>query len=224
MTRDDKGAISPAAAPAGEQQSTAATAGPLSPEQLAELGRANTRARAILRATRLSSFNCWILALCALICFPLAFSDIASIPIGACLGALAYTEFRGGKLLRAYDLRGPRLLVINQLVLLGLIVLYCGWQIVKAQSGPPDLSAALLSSDPALEEMLNDGSSADMNLMLDSFGDLYQTIVIIMYSAIIAASILFQSLFALYYFKRGKLLQSYLEETPPWVVEIQRQG
>jgi hypothetical protein len=43
-----------------------------------------------------------------------------------------------------------------------------------------------------------------------------------MYSAIIAASVIFQSLCALYYFKRGKLLQSYLEETPPWVVEIQR--
>ncbi len=222
----DQGAASPDRRSVDERNEATGQAGPLSEEQLAELGRANKRSRTILRATKLASFNGWTLGLCAFLCLPFAFFDIAALPIAACLAAVAYVEFNGAELLRTYDPRGPRRLILNQLVLLGLIVLYCGWQIARA-SDAPDLNAALLESDPALAEMLGSGADPDMALMLDSLGEmgeLYQTILIIIYSSIIAASVLFQGLCALYYYTRGKLLHAYLTETPHWVVEIQRRS
>ncbi len=35
-------------------------------------------------------------------------------------------------------------------------------------------------------------------------------------------SVVFQGLNAIYYFTRRKLVASYLEETPDWVVDVQR--
>jgi hypothetical protein len=39
---------------------------------------------------------------------------------------------------------------------------------------------------------------------------------------LIALTIIFQGLNAVYYFTRAKLLRRYVAETPAWVVELQR--
>jgi hypothetical protein len=44
----------------------------------------------------------------------------------------------------------------------------------------------------------------------------------LIYGSLIAGTLIFQGLNALYYFTRAKLLRAYLAETPAWVVELQR--
>ena len=57
---------------------------------------------------------------------------------------------------------------------------------------------------------------------LGSINDLYKTITIAIYGGLIAATLIFQGINALYYFTRRKHVEAYVSETPEWVVDLQR--
>jgi hypothetical protein len=54
--------------------------------------------------------------------------------------------------------------------------------------------------------------------------DLLKMLSVIIYGSVIVATVIFQGLNALYYFSRAKILQAYLNETPPWIIEVQRRS
>jgi hypothetical protein len=54
------------------------------------------------------------------------------------------------------------------------------------------------------------------------FDDLYKGLVVAVYGTIIVLSVIFQGLNAFYYFTRRKRVEAYLQETPKWVLDLQR--
>jgi mannose/fructose/N-acetylgalactosamine-specific phosphotransferase system component IIC len=54
--------------------------------------------------------------------------------------------------------------------------------------------------------------------------DLVHLAITILYSSLIAVAIFAQGGTALYYFSRQKYLQRYVQETPAWILEMQRAG
>jgi hypothetical protein len=66
---------------------------------------------------------------------------------------------------------------------------------------------------PQLEE-LEAVLGATEGLMTDFF--------VAVYAVVIVLTLLFQGLNARYYFARIKLVQGYLEQTPAWIVDLQR--
>jgi hypothetical protein len=226
MTTTHDGMSTPAAPPASAATPFATASsgtGPLSPEQLQELAWANARVRTLRRAGRLAAFNGWTLGACAVLCLPFAFFDMSALLIAACLGGVTFAEFYGRHRLLTLDLRGPRILGINQLVLLGLIIAYCAMRIIQATAGP-DISEQILAQSPQLSGVLDAGAGSDVEMLIGSVGELYRKVVIAVYVSVIVASTLVQGLCALYYLTREKHLRAYLEQTPAWVIEIQRQG
>jgi len=175
---------------------------PLSAEQLGEVSSANRRAASILKAGRVATFNGWTLGTFGVVSLLFGLGSVTAFLVGAGLLAVAWNEFRGRNMLRAFDPAGPRLLGRNQIGLMALIIAYCLWSIHTALHHPSE-------SIRQLEELV--GGTGSVGRMV-AWG----------YGAVIVLSIVVQGLNARYYYKRIDPLQAYLRETPGWVVELQR--
>ncbi len=177
--------------------------GTVSAAQRDQLVRANEHARKILGAGRVATFNGWNLAVAGIVTLLLGGFGVTSLVLGLGLCLLAWNELRGRDLLRRFDRRAPSVLGRNQLTVMFLLVSYCTWTMFDTWAHP---SADLVQ----IQEML--GIS----------GDLVTELTLRTYGAIILVSMLFQGLNARYYFARTALLDSYLDDTPAWIVDLQR--
>jgi hypothetical protein len=177
--------------------------GPLSPEQQRQLAEANQRARKVLGAARVAAFNGWTIGSIAALSLLFGLFSRTALVMGLAMGIVAWNEFRGRTLLRAFDPEGPRLLGKNQVGLLVVIVGYCLWSIytTTTQESP---------------EM------AEIEAMIGPVSDLAAELTVMVYGAVIVLSVLFQGLNARYYFSRQRLVREYVQETPDWVVKLQK--
>ena len=108
---------------------------------------------------RLAYVNGSTLLVCAFACVPFALFDDASLLLPAlALGASGAVELRGARMLRDLDLRAPRWLATNQLVLLALIAVYCAAGIVHALHAPSVVDE-LSSSAPGRADQLRDATA-----------------------------------------------------------------
>jgi hypothetical protein len=190
-----------------------ASDGPLTQEHHRELALATERAKRIRKAARVANFNGWTVGIFAAASAPFAlFSfSVAGLFVTAGLTLVAYNEFRGRKRLLRFDPSSATLLGWNQLGLLALIVVYCLWMLFTGLTGAGPF-AAEMRADP-------DIAAAFGSLKFD---DLYKVLVVAVYGTVIVLTATFQGLNALYYFTRRKHLEAYLQETPDWVLDLQR--
>jgi len=182
---------------------------PISHEQLRELTEANGRARKVRRAVKVATFNGWSIGLFAVLSLPFALFSVTSLVMCLALALVAYNEFRGRKLLDRFEPHGPRALGWNQLVLMGVLIGYSVWNIYLAETSPSSYAEQI-------------ESTPELGSMLGWVDDLHKTVTLAVYGSLIVASLIFQGLNALYYFTREKHLQSFLKQTPAWVVDLQR--
>ena len=197
---------------------TGPAAKPLTPEHYQALAEANLRAKKVLKAAGVAMFNACtfgFFAACGLliVLFSAAMgeADVSGLLVSSALGVLAWNEFHGRTLLRRFDLRAPAVLGWNQIALMAVIIAYCGWQIANALLGPNEFDRQMKAYPEVMSAFGN-------------IGELYRVASVAIYGTVILATVLFQGLNALYYFTRAKYLRAYLDETPPWVVEVQRSG
>lgn len=185
---------------------------PLAPEHHIELATANERAKKIRKAANVAAFNGWVTGFFALCSAPFAPFSISGFLVTVGLVVVAYNEFQGKSRLLRFDPDAAKLLGWNQLVFLAIIVAYCCWMLFTGLTSESPI-AAEMASNPDLARVL--GSS-------EQFDFFYKAIVVAVYGTVILLSGIFQGLNALYYFTRRKHVESYLAETPDWVVDIQR--
>lgn len=191
-------------------------AGPLTGDHLQALALANQRGRKIRNAAGVARFNgvCLIVfsglsLLIAMVAAVLGEFDWVAVVMGAGLGGLAWNELRGRTLLLQLNPRGPAVLGWNQLALLGLILAYAGWMMYSGLTAPNPYEE-MMRTEPMLKGMLGD------------IGNLHKTLTLVIYGAVMIVTVVFQGLNSLYYFTRGRVLRSYLAQTPAWVVDVQR--
>jgi hypothetical protein len=177
--------------------------GPLSPEQQEALALANARAQKILAATKIATFNGWTIGAFAAITLLFAVFSPTALIIGVPMAIVARNEFRGRGLLRRFDAQGPQLLGRNQVGFMALIIVYCLWSMYSALTNPI----------PQIEEL---------EAVLGATQDLVTSLTVAVYGVVIVLTLVFQGLNARYYFARIKLVRGYLEETPAWIVDLQR--
>ncbi|MDT8368517.1 MAG: hypothetical protein RQ745_04880 [Longimicrobiales bacterium] len=177
---------------------------PLSPEDREELEEAGERARRFLKAGRVATFNVWTLGAFAGITLLFGLFSPEALVLGMGMGVVTWNEHRGRTLLRDIDPEGPRALGRNQLGLMALIVTYALWSLWQARTHP----------DPGLARM--------DELMGGDTAGLVAELTTAVYLGVTALTILFQGLLARYYFARAPMVETYLRETPEWVVQLQR--
>jgi hypothetical protein len=128
------------------------------------------------------------------------------------LVVVAVIEFRGRARLLKFDPMAATLLGWNQLGLLAMITVYCVSSLYSDLYGTNSIRAELQSF-------------SELNTALGSVegvDTLVRQVAILFYGSIIALSVVFQGLTAVYYFTRRKYVTAYLDETPEWVRELRR--
>jgi len=190
----------------------------LTPEHLRQLAQARLRAKKVRRAAVVATTNGCILAvfsggLFLFVAVGALFGeiDVVGLVMGVGLALVAWNEFRGRAMLRRYDVRACRVLGWNQLGLMAFVIGYAAWMLGQAQWGP----------NPYAEAMAGETTLAGP---LGSIDQLYKTISLAIYGGLIAGTLIFQGLNSLYYFTRRKHVQTFLRETPEWIVQLQRRG
>ena len=78
---------------------------------------------------------------------------------------------------------------------------------------PAAVDRAITHTIPQLEEL---------EAAMGATAGLVTNLTVAVYSVVIVLTLVFQGLNARYYFARIKLVQGYLEETPAWIIDLQR--
>jgi hypothetical protein len=198
---------------------TEAASGPLGARDLELLARAGERMRSLRRALWLAYMNGSTLLLCGFACVPFALFDASLLLPALVLCASGAAELRGARMLRDHDLRAPRWLASNQLVLLALVAAYCAFGAYRALHA--SVADELSSAAPDATDQLRDMMPA-LDLSAETLDRGYRTLVVAFYAAVFAACALYQGLCARYYRTRAAVLRAFLDETPAWVMEVQR--
>ena len=186
--------------------------GPLSADHRRQLTLATARAKAIRIAAGVAALNGWTTGVIAALSMPFAVFSLVGFMVAAGLVVVTYNEFIGRRRLLAFDPNAATLLGMNQLGLLTVVTVYCLWMIF----------AGLTSPNPLAVEMAAHPEYGDILGRLDGFETLYEQLIVVVYGAVIVLSLVFQGLNAFYYFTRRRHIESYLRETPSWVLDLQR--
>ena len=176
---------------------------PLSPEQLDTLAAGMARARKIQGAARLAAFTGWTLLAFGVLSFLLTFFSLTGLLVGCALGTVAWNELEGRKLALRFRPEGPRRLARNQLWFLGVIVLYCLWAIYKSWFHP-------LPETAQVEDLLELGPG------------FVATATSAFYGLVMVVGVAYQLGMYRYHKARVRMVEEYLAETPPWVIEVER--
>lgn len=186
-----------------------ASAAPLSADHHAQLAQAQQRRKKINRAQIVAAFNAWCFSIFAGFSLLFAIFSFTSLIAAVVLAGLAYNEFRGRRQLKQLDPRGPQTLGTNQLLCCAAIALYCGYQIVSTFTGPGPYEQAMQETPELVST-------------LEPIQELLYTAKIAAYALILIVGVAAQGATACYYFTRKKHLNAYVEQTPRWVIDLER--
>jgi len=159
-----------------------------------------------------AKFNGWSTGIIAACSAPFALFSLPGFLVTAGLSLVAYNEFQGRRRLLRFDPTAPAFLGWNQVGFLALIVFYCLWMLV----------VGLTSGSPLAAELQ---AKPELRVAFDSVGDVdqfYRALTVAIYGTVIGLSVVFQGFNAIYYFTRQKHVQAYLQNTPAWVLDLQR--
>lgn len=182
-------------------------AGPLSPDQLAQLSAARLRSGKVRRAVATARFSGWSTAIFGGLTLIGGIFGFPALLLGLAMIGCAVNELRAASRLRVLDPAAPRRLAWNQMLLCGALCAYCGWNLFNA------LAAPIEAGGPALAAGGDIVASAER---------LARGISVLVYSGAIILCVLIQTITALYYASRARYLRDYIRATPSWVIDIQR--
>ena len=190
-----------------------ASAPQMNPLQIQQqMSAARIAAKKVRRAASVATADAWMLAIVAVPSLAAGLIDrgLIGILLGAALCAIACVEFSGAKRIRRLDPSSTRMLGFNQLALAAVLIIYSLWSLHQAMNG--GLAAELKEHE------------AELQAMGKEMEDMLQTTTNLVYYTLIAVAVFMQGGTALYYFSREKHIRQYVETTPPWIVEMQRNG
>jgi hypothetical protein len=176
---------------------------------LQQLAVARVASKRIRRAVAVATFDGWTLAVFAALSIVCGLSSVSGILMGIGMGVIASIELRGTKQLRRVDPQAARRLGFNQIALALLLILYAVWSLWSEWSGG-GMIAVVSEVDPAAAELLKpmEGLAHLLSMMV--------------YGSLIGVAMFAQGGMAWFYFTRIKHIQEYLEQTPAWIVQMQR--
>lgn len=185
--------------------------------QAAELYRPLARCARTARASGMLMILSGVLALAA----GGLTMHVVTLVIGLILVTLGAIErSAAGDVARA-ELKAPGRLALNQLMLFGLVVLYCGAQMKSfhtafAKSGTVTEVANQLSSIPAELDPLRQ----ELLAMLPELEPVLPKLIFGFFGLMAALSLVFQGYLAAYYATRKNKVRTFHRELPPWVSNL----
>jgi len=162
----------------------------------AELHRRLNRAAAVARNNALGYVLFGVLS----VLFALFGPDVAGLAIGAVLSAVGVGQLRAAARLQRADPGAPRVLARNELVLMGGILVYCLLQLTLLRASGDELKKQVGGDD---------GLGVDVGELFDFFNTA-------VYCTFAVVTLLYQGGLALFFSRRGPMVERYLAEAPAW--------
>lgn len=134
--------------------------------------------------------------------FGLVGPDVVSVVVGLAVAGIGWDERRQARLLVRGEPGAARALARDELVLLGIIAVYCALSMTLLRADTRELQAALGGSLAGL----------DVQAMADRLTN-------IVYPTVLAVSLVVQGLLARHYARQGPAAARYREEAPDWARE-----
>jgi hypothetical protein len=138
-------------------------------------------------------------------------TSLAGWLVGGGLIAIAVIEVRTASALKRLDPSAPRRLGWNQVVLGALLLAYAVWGMWWAHYGRIDSLEQVVAQSPEL----------------GGFGEiesLVRTLTLVVYAVLAVVAVVGPGLSALYYFTRQRHVVACIEQTPAWIMDLQRRG
>lgn len=144
--------------------------------------------------------------------------DVVSVVVGVVVTVLGTMERSAGKDLAQAKRSAPLRLAFNQVMVLVLVVV-SSWMWVQSVENPKAAQAQERAvSEAELEQM-----PAAMQSTVRKLVELQNNprdMAFMMFTVVVALSVLFQGGMAVYYFTRRRKVREFHDELPPWVSEI----
>ena len=170
-----------------------------------QLAAAEVAWRPIGRAVRYATFDAWTLAACGVLSLPCMGVDAAGVIVAILLCVIAFVEFRGANRLRRLDPAAPRLLAVNQLTLTVAVLLYCLWNLYLTRTNRGVMGL-----------LITQGLDPEMVATA-------RQVVYAMYAGLALVGPAGTAGAAWFYSTRTAKLRTYLDATPPWILQMQRE-
>lgn len=165
-----------------------------------------------------------VLALCGLLTglLGLATMHIVTIVVGLILLTIGFMERSSAKDVAAAKPGSTGRLALNQLILLVLVVLYCGSQMQSFHTAYAKTGYTTERLEQAVSQLPAEfGSlSAQLQSVAPALKESVPNLVYAFWALVALASICFQGTLLLYYLTRKRHLRHFYGELPPWVVKI----
>ncbi|MCF7686823.1 MAG: hypothetical protein K9M98_09620 [Cephaloticoccus sp.] len=151
------------------------------------------------RVLRISKMNGWSVAIIAGLgaLISLLFGDPIGLGVGLLVMLGGITELRGHQRLLRHDINGIRLLVRAQLIVLGVV-----WVYAISRLGSFDADFALSNQTPEMRQILTEAGVDTAELIT-----LIRLVFYVLYSSVMAVTLIYQGGLALYYHRRTAAVQ-----------------
>jgi hypothetical protein len=183
------------------------------PQQLAVANKNWTKLRRLASYAVFDGWTLTVLGAMTLICG--GYGSGVGLMISLTLLGTGLFELRSVRRLRQLDSSALPHMAYNQLVLAGVIILYAIVGLYQAHartnSGGGGLSAEI------------ENALADAGASANDIGDQISQGAEILYAGLIVFTLAAQGGTAVYYFSRRKHLTQYLQQTPDWIQQMQRE-
>jgi hypothetical protein len=189
-------------------------AAPASTEQVQkDLADARVAAKKIRRAASYATFDAWTVGIFGGLSFIFGLiSGASGVVLGMAMLCISFVEFKAVTRIRRLDPTAAKTLAYNQLAFAASLIVYglwCIYGVSKSPGATSTLSAQL-------------GSNAD--LLGGDLDSMMRNLWYAVYGIVILVAVFGMGGTALYYLSREKHIRQYIQNTAPWVVEMQRSG
>lgn len=193
--------------PPSQGDSPSPLPGALTPAHLEQLAAARRLSAKLRTAAVVAGIDGWSMVVFAVLTLLCGFTSLGGLVMGLGIGVVAALELRAAAALKRLDQQAPRRLAMNQIALAVLLFGY----------GAISLWQTLHSAHPlsGVGELVGD---------LGPYEAVIRSIMAATYAAVMAAAVIGPGLMALYYRSRARILQTYLAQTPQWILDLQRSG
>ena len=180
-------------------------------EQLAQIVAARKLGAKIDRAVSFATLDGWVTGIFAALTIVGSITSPVGLILGVGMAVVSYHGFQGAKGLKRLDLAAPRRLALNQLAFGAMLFIYGGINTWISYRDPHPLASA-------------GGSEAQVAEILAPYERMVWQIMVGFYLTVMVIAIAGPGLMALYYYRRTKHVMAYLNQTPQWLLDLQRAG
>ncbi len=187
-------------------------ANPMSEAHFDQLSRLSDLARPVERAMRYAHFSGWTTLLAGALSLPLALHRPAMLVFCVVVAGIGTRELTLRRRLARLEVRAPRQLALNQLVLGGALISYALFML--ASTPGKGMVESAMATDPVMQ------STPELGGMMDELVRMERLATAMLYVGMILLAVIVQGGTALYYTLKTRKLRTLHKQTPDWAVRV----